>query len=106
MKKIMSFVLFLLVCAVSYVNADEIKADGIKLAVANMDTLFQKYEKTKVTEMRFNQQLSIAKDYAKKIYSDAQKLQRECEQLQLELQSVSVSEAERVNIEANYSEKR
>lgn len=103
MKKslICAGILLLLCCAgLSMLHAQE-----QKIAIVDMEKLFQNYEKTKITEMQFNQQVEVVKEYARKLYSEVQTLKKEFEDLRNASQNMALSEAERENRKANAAEK-
>ena len=82
-----------------------VQAEELKIAIVDMEKLFRDYEKTKMTEMQFNQQVEIVKEYARKLYTEIQTLQKEFEDLRNASQNMALSEAERENRKANASEK-
>ena len=99
MKKLLIFTIILQFLALT-ANAQE-----LKIAVVNMETLFQNYEKTKMAEIQFNQQVEIVQEYSRKLYTEVQQLRKEFESLRDESQNLALSPAERENRQANAQEK-
>ncbi len=84
-------IIFSLFTAISGFCADQ------KLAVVDMEKLFQSYYKTKIADADIKKQAEIFKDYSDKLNDSLVKLQDEFKELRDAAQNIALSEAEREN---------
>ena len=74
-----------------------LEAAEMKIAVVDMEVIFQGYYKTKLSDKRLKEQAKIFKEYAVKLNSSFVKLQKEFKALRDASQNVVLTEAEREN---------
>ncbi len=74
-----------------------ISAAEQKIAVADMQKIFNGYDRTKTIELKMNQQMDVYKQYAAGLMQEYQNLRKEFEKLRDESQDLSLSESEREN---------
>lgn len=84
-------IIFSLFTAISGFCADQ------KLAVVDMEKLFQSYYKTKIADADIKKQAEVFKDYSDKLNDSLVKLQDEFKELRDAAQNIALSEAEREN---------
>ncbi|HBC86512.1 MAG TPA: hypothetical protein DCZ94_06115 [Lentisphaeria bacterium] len=77
--------------AMSAVSADQ------KIAVVDMEKLFQGYYKTKLADADIKRQAEVFKEYSDKLNDSLLKLQDEFKELRDAAQNIALSEAEREN---------
>ncbi|MEM4248144.1 MAG: OmpH family outer membrane protein [Candidatus Nanoarchaeia archaeon] len=82
-------------CVFSNLNAQGVV--GTKIAVVDMEKIFQEYYKTKVATANLKKQAEVYKDYADKLSASLKKLQEEFTKLRDESQNIVLSEVEREN---------
>lgn len=76
-------------------KAKKIKVPRLKIAVVNMDNLFQEYYKTKQTDAILKQKQSIFQAWAKKLGESRLKLEKEFNVLRDAAQNIALSSIER-----------
>ncbi len=89
MKKIflsLTVMLFCILCA---------NAADLKIAVIDMDKIFQEYYKTKIVDANLKKQAELFKDYSDKLNESLTKLQEEFKTLRDASQNIAASEVER-----------
>lgn len=89
MKKIFLSLTAVLFCALCANAAD------LKIAVIDMDKIFQEYYKTKIIDANLKKQAELFKDYSDKLNESLTKLQEEFKTLRDASQNIAASEAER-----------
>lgn len=85
-----------LMSAISLMSAAATAAD-LKVAVVDMEKIFQEYYKTKISDGNLKKQAEIFKDYSEKLNESLQKLQDEFKSLRDASQNVVLTETEREN---------
>lgn len=90
-RSVISAVLFSFVMAISGLCADQ------KIAVVDMEKLFQGYYKTKLADAEIKRQAEVFKEYSDKLNDSLVKLQDEFKELRDSSQNIALSEAEREN---------
>jgi outer membrane protein len=91
-KLLMPVIAFTVFCAV---NAAGAKSSELKIAVVDMDTVFQDYYKTKQTDAVLKQKQGIYQAWAKKLGESRLKLEEEFKILRDAAQNIAYSSAER-----------
>ncbi len=77
--------------------SSEAMSQGTKIAVVDMEKIFQQYYKTKVADATLKKQAELYKEYADKLGSSLQKLQEEFTRLRDDSQNIALNEVEREN---------
>jgi len=72
-------------------------AGELKIAVVDMEKIFQDYYKTKISDANLKRQAEVFKDYSDKLNDSLQKLQDEFKNLRDASQNIALTEAEREN---------
>lgn len=87
-----------LILAFAVLTPASLFAQQQKIAVVDMQKIFQDYEKTKVIKLKLDEQANVYKEYAKRLSENIAKLRKEFEVLRDEAQdNMSLSAAEREN---------
>ena len=87
------------------VQAGGKNAPVIKIAVVNMDTLFNNYHKTAIEEAKLQKQAEIYQEYAQQLAESLKKLRAEFITLRDGSQNVALSATERENRRLNAADK-
>ncbi len=90
-KLLLTATIFSIFAALSGFCADQ------KIAVVDMEKLFQNYYKTKIADADIKKQAEVFKDYSDKLNDSLVKLQDEFKELRDAAQNIALSEAEREN---------
>ncbi len=72
-------------------------AADLKIAIVDMEKIFQDYYKTKISDGNLKRQAEVFKDYSDKLTDSLQKLQDEFKSLRDSSQNIALTEAEREN---------
>lgn len=86
---------FVPLVVVALLGALTLGAAELKIAVINMDRIFQEYFKTREADANLKKQAEIYKDYAEKLNSSKLKLQEEFKSLRNASQNIALSESEK-----------
>ena len=86
-------------------RAREKKASAVRIAVVNMDTLFNNYHKTAIEEAKLQKQAEIYQEYAQQLAESLKKLHAEFITLRDGSQNVALSATERENRRLNAADK-
>lgn len=73
------------------------QAGDFKIAIVDMERIFQDYYKTKIQDANLKRQAEIFKDYADKLGDSLQKMQDEFKTLRDSSQNIALTEVEREN---------
>lgn len=99
MKKMIWMLVLGAVCALSAGAAD------MKIAVVDMNRVFQEYNKTKVNEAKLKKQAEIYREYSLRLSESLKKLQEEFKELRDASQNLALTGAERENRRLNAADK-
>ena len=103
MKKLLLNVLLVLaVCAGVELSAQNM---SLKIAVIDMNRVFQEYNKTKINEAKLKKQADIYKEYSNQLAQSLNKLRQEFIKLRDDSQNMVYTAAERENRRLNAQEK-
>ena len=103
MKKMLLNVLLLLaVCTGVELSAQNMP---LKIAVIDMNRVFQEYNKTKINEAKLKKQADIYKEYSNQLAQSLNKLRQEFVKLRDDSQNMVYTAAERENRRLNAQEK-
>ena len=72
-------------------------AAEVKIAVIDMQKVFEGYEKTKTLEIKLNQQMEVFKEYSNQLNQQYQNLRKQYESARDDSQNIAFSGAEREN---------
>ena len=72
-------------------------AAEVKIAVIDMQKVFEEYEKTKTLEIKLNQQMEVFKEYSNQLNQQYQNLRKQYESARDDSQNIAFSGAEREN---------
>ena len=72
-------------------------AAEVKIAVIDMQKVFEEYEKTKTIEIKLNQQMEVYKEYSGQLQQQYQNLRKQYESARDDSQNIAYSSAEREN---------
>ena len=101
-KTLMKILLFLAVCTGTGLTAQELP---LKIAVIDMNRVFQEYNKTKINEAKLKKQADIYKEYSNQLAQSLNKLRQEFIKLRDDSQNLVYTAAERENRRLNAQEK-
>lgn len=79
------------------VSAGAVHAAEVKIAVIDMQKVFQEYEKTKTIEIKLNQQAEVFREYSNQLKQQYQNLRKQYESARDDSQNIAYSGAEREN---------
>jgi len=74
-----------------------LRAAELKIAVIDMQKVFEEYEKTKTIEIKLNQQMEVYKEYSGQLQQQYQNLRKQYESARDDSQNIAYSSAEREN---------
>lgn len=77
----------------------------LKIAVIDMNRVFEEYNKTRINEAKLKKQAEVFKDYSKQLTQSLVKLREEFVKLRDDSQNLAYSDAERENRRLNAQEK-
>ena len=89
----------------AHAQAKEKNAPVFRIAVVNMDTLFNNYHKTAIEEAKLQKQAEIYQEYAQQLAESLKKLRAEFITLRDGSQNVALSATERENRRLNAADK-
>lgn len=92
MKRILAALVLALTLATAGARAAE-----LKIAVIDMQKVFEEYEKTKTIEIKLNQQMEVFKEYSNQLNQQYQNLRKQYESARDDSQNIAYSSAEREN---------
>jgi len=72
-----------------------LRAAEVKIAVIDMQKVFQEYEKTKTVEIKLNQQAEVYREYSAQLEQQRRNLQKQYESARDDSQNIAYSGAER-----------
>jgi len=101
-KTLMKILLILAVCAGAGLTAQDLP---LKIAVIDMNRVFQEYNKTKINEAKLKKQADIYKEYSNQLAQSLNKLREEFIKLRDDSQNLVYTAAERENRRLNAQEK-
>lgn len=101
-KTLMKILLILAVCAGTGLTAQDLP---LKIAVIDMNRVFQEYNKTKINEAKLKKQADIYKEYSTQLAQSLNKLRQEFIKLRDDSQNLVYTAAERENRRLNAQEK-
>ena len=78
-------------------SAGAIHAAEVKIAVIDMQKVFQEYEKTKTIQIKLNQQAEVFREYSNQLKQQYQNLRKQYESARDDSQNIAYSGAEREN---------
>ena len=81
------------------------KSPAIRIAVIDMNKVFESYSKTKINEVKLKNQSEVFRKYAGELSGSIQKLQKEFLRLRSASQNLAYTGAERENMRLNAKEK-
>ena len=81
------------------------KNPSVRIAVIDMNKVFEKYSKTKINESKLKDQSEIFRKYAEELSASIQKLQKEFLKMRTASQNLAYTGAERENMRLNAKEK-
>ena len=79
------------------VSAGAVHAAEVKIAVIDLQKIFQEYEKTKTIEIKLNQQIEVFREYSNQLKQQYQNLRKQYESARDDSQNIAYSGAEREN---------
>ena len=74
-----------------------VHAAELKIAVIDMQKVFEEYEKTKTIEIKLNQQMEVFREYSNQLQQQYQNLRKQYESARDDSQNIALSGAEREN---------
>lgn len=77
----------------------------LKIAVIDMNRIFEEYNKTRINEAKLKKQAEVFKEYSKQLTQSLMKLREEFVKLRDDSQNLAYSDAERENRRLNAQEK-
>ena len=101
-KMLLNVLLVLAVCTGVELSAQNM---SLKIAVIDMDRVFQEYNKTKINEAKLKKQADIYKEYSNQLAQSLNKLRQEFVKLRDDSQNMVYTAAERENRRLNAQEK-
>jgi len=101
-KTLMKILLILAVCGGAGLRAQDLP---LKIAVIDMNRVFQEYNKTKINEAKLKKQADIYKEYSTQLAQSLNKLREEFIKLRDDSQNLVYTAAERENRRLNAQEK-
>ena len=101
-KMLLKVLLVLAVCTGVELSAQNM---SLKIAVIDMDRVFQEYNKTKINEAKLKKQADIYKEYSNQLAQSLNKLRQEFVKLRDDSQNMVYTAAERENRRLNAQEK-
>ena len=101
-KMLLNVLLVLAVCTGAELSAQNMP---LKIAVIDMNRVFQEYNKTKINEAKLKKQADIYKEYSNQLAQSLNKLRQEFVKLRDDSQNMVYTAAERENRRLNAQEK-
>ena len=101
-KMLLNVLLVLAVCTGAELSAQNMP---LKIAVIDMNRVFQEYNKTKINEAKLKKQADIYKEYSNQLAQSLNKLRQEFIKLRDDSQNMVYTAAERENRRLNAQEK-